>query len=295
MDFIAMFLDYIQYERRNSAHTFVAYKTDLEQYSDFLLSQNLSIEQATYRDIRNWLIALMEDDDNSTRTINRKISTLKTFYRFLLRNKHIEVNPMDKVIAPKQSKRLTNFVSEQDMSKLFEQLEFPDSFEGKRDRIILELFYATGIRLSELIQIKKGDLDLYSGTIKIFGKRKKERIIPIVLQMIVQLQDYLNILEKNFGTIDYNANIFVTDEGKPVYPKLVYRIVRKYLDCVSTVDKRSPHVIRHTFATHLLDNGAELLAIKELLGHSSLAATQVYTHTSIEKIKETYKQAHPRA
>ncbi|MCL2131914.1 MAG: tyrosine-type recombinase/integrase [Lentimicrobiaceae bacterium] len=294
MDFISTFLNYIQYERRCSPHTLVAYKTDLEQYSCFLLSQNCSIEDADFRDIRNWLIALMEDKD-TTRTINRKISTLKAFYQFLLRNKQLEINPMDKVIAPKQSKRLTDFVSEQDMDKLFEHIDFPDNFEGKRDRMILELFYATGIRLAELMQIKKGDLDFGLNAIRIFGKRKKERIIPISPQIVELLRDYIKILEKEFGFVNYNENIFVTNKKKPIYEKLIYRMVRKYLDAVTTIDKRSPHVLRHTFATHLLDNGADLLAIKELLGHSSLAATQVYTHTSIEKIKETYKQAHPRA
>lgn len=294
MNSIDMFLSYIQYERRGSPHTLIAYKTDLEQYVSFLFSQNCSIEQATYRDIRNWLIALMEEN-NTTRTVNRKISTLKAFYRFLTRNKYVKINPMDKVIAPKQSKKLTPFVSEQAMENLFEQLEFTDDFEGARDRMILELFYATGIRLSELAQIKKGDLDLDSSTIRIFGKRKRERIIPITSQIVMLLCDYIKNLEKEFGFVNYNENIFVTNKGKPIYQKLIYRIVRKYLDAVTTVDKRSPHVIRHTFATHLLDNGADLLAIKELLGHTSLAATQIYTHTSVEKIKKMYKQAHPRA
>ena len=294
MDCVNMFLNYIQYEKRGSPHTFVAYKTDIEQYISFLFSQNRTVEQATYRDVRNWQIALMEEN-NTSRTINRKISSLKAFYKFLIRNKRLTVNPMDKVIAPKQSKRLNVFVAEQDMNKLFEQLEFPDSFEGKRDKVILELFYATGIRLSELMQIKKSDLDFYSRTVKVLGKRKKERIIPIAPSMNAHLQDYMYFLEKEFGFVNYNENIFVTNKGKAIYPALIYKIVRKYLDAVTTIDKRSPHVLRHTFATHLLDNGAELLAIKELLGHSSLAATQVYTHTSIEKIKKTYKQAHPRA
>jgi len=235
------------------------------------------------------------EENNTTKSINRKISTLKTFYKFLLRNNYLKINPMDKVIAPKSSKQLIAFVSEQDMDNLFEHLDFPDNFDGKRDKTILELFYATGIRLSELIQIKKSDLDFYSHTIKVLGKRKKERIVPIAPQMSAQLQDYLFFLEKEFGFINYNQNIFVTNKGKPVYPKLIYKIVRKYLDAATTIDRRSPHVIRHTFATHLLDNDAGLLAIKELLGHASLAATQIYTHTSIEKIKKTYKQAHPRA
>jgi len=294
MDVLSKFLSYIQYEKHCSPHTVTAYKTDLEQYISFLFSQNREIEQASHRDIRNWQIALLKEN-NTTRSINRKLSTLKTFYKFLLRNNYLKINPMEKVIAPKQSKQLTHFVSEQDMSKIFEQLEFPDNFEGIRDRTILELFYATGMRLSELIQIKRSDLDFYSHTIKVLGKRKKERIIPLARPMVAQLQDYINFLEKEFGFVNYNENIFVTNNGKPVYPEFIYRMVRKYLDAVTTIDKRSPHVLRHTFATHLLDNDADLLAIKELLGHTSLAATQVYTHTSIEKIKKTYKQAHPRA
>lgn len=284
----------MQHERRSSPHTVVAYKTDLEQYVCFLFSQNRTVEEATFRDVRQWMIALMEEKI-TPRTINRKTATLNKFYTFLIRNKYLTINPMDKVIAPKQSKKLTSFVSEQDMDKLFENLEFPDNFEGKRDKVILELFYATGMRLAELMQLKKGDLDFYAHTIKVVGKRKKERIIPIAPKMATHLQDYIKFLEKEFDFINYNENIFVTHNGKPMYPQLIYKIVRKYLDAVTTIEKRSPHVLRHTFATHLLDNGADLLAIKELLGHSSLAATQVYTHTSIEKIKKTYKQAHPRA
>ena len=294
MNYAEMFLDYLQCERRNSAHTCTAYRIDMEQFIFFLASKNVSLEQATHRDIRNWLIELMDNGD-SKRTVNRKISTLKAFYRFMLRNKCLEINPMDKVLVPKQSKKLTNFVPEQDMSKLLDQLEFTDDFEGKRDRAILELFYATGMRLSELMQIRKKDLDFYAGTIKVLGKRKKERIVPITPQIINLLRNYIHYLEKEFQNIDYNQNIFVTTKGKPIYQKLIYRMVRKYLDAATTIDKRSPHVLRHTFATHLLDNGADLLAIKELLGHSSLAATQVYAHTSVEKIKKTYKQAHPRA
>ena len=294
MDTIDMFLAYIQDERRCSPHTAVAYKIDLQQYVSFLFSRDLTVENASHKDIRSWIVRLMSEN-NTTRTINRKLSTLKKFYKFLLRTKRRPDNPMEKVMSPKQSKRLTEFVSEEDMGNLFDSLEFTDDFEGVRDRTILELFYATGIRLSELVQLKREDLDFSRHTIKVMGKRKKERIIPIAPPMAAQLQNYLFFLEKKFGNIDYNQNIFVTNSGKPVYPQLIYKMVRKYLDAVTTIDKRSPHVLRHTFATHLLDNGAELLAIKELLGHTSLAATQIYAGTSIEKIKKTYNQAHPRA
>jgi len=294
MDIVDKFLAHIQDERRFSRYTIIAYKTDLEQYVSFLFSKNLTVEQATHRDIRNWQIALMAANI-TTRSIDRKLSALKTFYKFLIRNKYVRINPMDKVVTPKQSKRLTAFVSVRDMGKLFDLFEFTDDFEGKRDKTILELFYATGIRVSELMELKKGDLDFYSNTIKVLGKRKKERIIPFSPLMSAELQDYIIFLEKEFGFINYNEKIFVTSKGKPVYSNFIYKVVRKYLDMVTTIEKRSPHVLRHTFATHLLDNGADLLAIKDLLGHTSLAATQVYTHTSIEKIKKTYNQAHPRA
>jgi integrase/recombinase XerC len=181
------------------------------------------------------------------------------------------------------------------MNNLFEYAVFPDTFEGIRDKTIIELFYATGIRLSELTNIKMEDIDFYYQTIKIIGKRKKERIVPFSPKLSAILKEYIAVYENEFGELGQKSFLFVTKEGKTIYAKLIYRIVRKYLDMVSTVEKRSPHVLRHTFATHLLDSGADLSAIKEILGHTSLAATQFYTHTSVEKLKRTYKQAHPRA
>jgi len=186
-------------------------------------------------------------------------------------------------------------VSETEMNNLFEYVSFPDTFEGTRDKTIIELFYATGIRLSELSNIKRKDIDFYYQTIKIIGKRKKERIVPFSPKLSSILKKYVAAYENKFGELGQNAFLFVTEKGKTIYAKLIYKIVRKYLDVITTVEKRSPHVIRHTFATHLLDNGADLSAIKEILGHSSLAATQFYTHTSVDRLKKTYKQAHPRA
>jgi integrase/recombinase XerC len=294
MDWIRRFLDYIEYEKRFSSQTCTAYKTDLYQYIGFLSSIKKELQNAMHQDVRLWIIEELEQG-KSSRTINRKISTLKAFYKFLVRNKFTLIDPTSKLILPKQRKTLPIFISETEMNNLFERIDFPETFEGIRDKTMIELFYATGIRLSELSNIKKEDIDFYYQTIKIIGKRKKERIVPFSPKLSSLLKEYIEIYEKNFGIIKQNTFLFVTKKGKAIYAKLIYRTIRKYLDMVSTVEKRSPHVLRHTFATHLLDNGADLSAIKEILGHSSLAATQVYTHTSIEKLKKSYKQAHPRA
>jgi integrase/recombinase XerC len=294
MDWIDRFLEYIQYEKRFSLHTCTAYQTDLCQYTEFLSRLDTDLQHANHQDIRLWIVDQL-DEEQSVSTINRKLSTLKTFYKFLLRNNFITANPMDKVITPKRGKNLPVFISESEMDNLFENVEFPDSFEGKRDKVIIELFYATGIRSGELETIKKKDIDFYQHTVKVLGKRRKERIIPFSQKLVPVLKDYIQSYENTFGFFENEALFLVTNKGKDIYPKLIYRTVRKYLDMVATIQKRSPHVIRHTFATHLLNNGADLMAIKELLGHTSLSATQVYTHTSVEKLKESYKQAHPRA
>jgi len=294
MDCLNLFLDYLKYEKRYSPKTYVAYKVDLIQYLNFLISREKELKKATHKDIRAWIIEKIEQGV-SPRTVNRKISTLKTFYKFLIRNNYLKTDPTSKLIAPKQKKSLPFFVSETEMNNLFEYDIFSNTFEGIRDKTIIELFYATGVRLSELSNIKRNDIDFYYQTIKIIGKRKKERIVPFSPKLSFILKEYIAVYEEKFGKIEQNAFLFVTENGSPIYQKLIYRIVRKYLDLVTTVEKRSPHVIRHTFATHLLDNGADLNAIKEILGHSSLAATQFYTHTSVDKLKKTYKQAHPRA
>jgi integrase/recombinase XerC len=294
MDWIELFLEHITYGKRFSSHTCIAYKTDLYQYRNFLVVCEKELQTATYREVRLWIIEELENGQ-SARTVNRKLSVLKAFYRFLLQNNCIVVNPMDKVIAPKQKKSLPIFVSEREMNNLFECVEFPNDFEGKRDRAIIELFYATGIRLSELATLKWKDFDFFQQTVKVLGKRRKERILPFSQKLTPVLEAYIVCYETIFGKFEQNAPFFVTKKGEDSYAKLLYRVVKKYLDKVSAAEKRSPHVIRHTFATHLLNNGADLSAIKELLGHTSLSATQIYTHTSTEKLKETYKQAHPRA
>ena len=291
------FIDYLKYEKRVSAHTVTAYEHDLSQFFSFL-QEKLEINQLSdvhTEDIRTWIISLLEDESMQAKSVNRKISAVRAFYRYKLKIKELTNNPTLTIHAPKIPKKLPQYVDAKDMEHLFSDIPFEETFEGLRDRTILELFYATGMRLSELLNIKTQDIHLQDNTIKVLGKRNKERIIPFGNRMAELLTMYLEKLEKKFGEGTKNNYIFVTDKGTPLYAKAVYRIVRKYLDMVTTIDKRSPHVIRHTFATHLLNKGADLNAIKTILGHSSLASTQVYTHNSIEQLKSIYNQAHPRA
>ncbi len=293
----ANFIDYLKYEKRSSQHTITAYEEDLVQFFTFL-NEKLNIQNVgdvTTNDIRSWIISLLEDEKIQPRSVNRKISTLRAYFRYLVKIKQLQKNPTIGVIAPKTPKKLPQYVDKNDMERLFSDELFPDTFEGQRDKMIIEMFYDTGIRLSELINIKVQDINFQDNTIRIFGKRSKERIIPFGNRLDELLTIYLDNYEKNISVESENYYIFVTAKGKKLYPEAVYRIVRKYLDMVTTIDKRSPHVIRHTFATHLLNNGADLNAIKTILGHSSLAATQVYTHNSVEQLKSIYKQAHPRA
>jgi len=291
------FLNYLKYEKRVSPHTVTAYEHDLSQFFSFL-QENLEVyqlEDVQTEDIRAWVISLLEDEELQAKSVNRKISAVRAFYRYKLKIKEISYNPTLVLQAPKVPKKLPQYVDQKDMAHLFEDVPFEETFEGLRDRTILELFYATGMRLSELLNIKTQDIHLQDNTIKVLGKRNKERIVPFGNRMSELLTSYMENLQKKFNEGTKNNYIFVTANGDQLYPKAVYRIVRKYLDMVTTIDKRSPHVIRHTFATHLLNNGADLNAIKTILGHSSLAATQVYTHNSIEKLKSIYNQAHPRA
>jgi integrase/recombinase XerC len=291
------FLNYLKYEKRVSPHTVTAYEHDLSQFFSFLQEklEVYQLEDVQTEDIRAWVISLLEDEELQAKSVNRKISAVRAFYRYKLKIKEISYNPTLVLQAPKVPKKLPQYVDQKDMAHLFEDVPFEETFEGLRDRTILELFYATGMRLSELLNIKTQDIHLQDNTIKVLGKRNKERIVPFGNRMSELLTSYMENLQKKFNEGTKNNYIFVTANGDQLYPKAVYRIVRKYLDMVTTIDKRSPHVIRHTFATHLLNNGADLNAIKTILGHSSLAATQVYTHNSIEKLKSIYNQAHPRA
>ncbi len=295
------YIDYLTIEKRYSTHTIDAYRTDLVDYSSFLLSQyhitDLLLSDHTL--IRSWLISLLERK-NSTRSLNRKISTLKSFYRYCEKVELLTVNPMTKVVAPRASKQLPVFLTHNNIESLFQSVDFGTGYEGFRNKLIITWFSATGIRREELVQIKIEDLDLDTGTIKVLGKRNKERIVPIGIVVVDEIRKYL-LLRSDFLKFvestnqNNNCSLFVTSKGLPVYPKLIYTIVHKYLTLISSNSKLSPHVLRHTFATHMLDDGADINAIKEILGHSSLAATQVYTHNTIEKLKSIYKQAHPRA
>lgn len=291
------FIDYLRYEKRVSPHTVTAYERDLSQFFSFL-QEKLEINQLPdvhTEDIRAWIISLLEDESLQAKSVNRKISAVRAFYRYKLKIKELTTNPTLSVHAPKIPKKLPQYVDAKDMEHLFSDIPFEDTFEGLRDRTVLEFFYATGMRLSELLNIKTQDIHLQDNTVKVLGKRNKERLIPFGNRLSELLTIYLGYLEKKFVEGTKNNYIFVTANGEQLYPKAVYRIVRKYLDMVTTIDKRSPHVIRHTFATHMLNNGADLNAIKTILGHSSLASTQVYTHSSIEQLKSIYNQAHPRA
>lgn len=289
------FLHFLTYERRFSDHTLTAYKSDLEQFNSFLaeIDPDLTSVGAEFMHIRAWIIHLMEADI-TPRSINRKLATLRTYFKFLKQRGIVEVDHFQKLNALKIKKSLPVFVQEESMSALLDEFPFEDSFSGWRDRLVLELFYATGIRLSELLNLRERDINKFERTIKVLGKRNKERIIPFPKNLGLIIENYLNRKNMEFG---HNSGLplIVTDKGRPGYPMFVYRIVNKYLNLIPSIDKKSPHVLRHTYATHLLDKGADLNAIKALLGHSSLAATQVYTHNSLERLKAVFDQAHPKA
>lgn len=294
---VELFVKYIRYEKRYSEHTIKSYETDLYQFRNFVLAEHKNVAddyEPNFRDIRSWMVSLSQQK-NSSVTINRKLSSLKSYTRYLLKNGSITENPLSKIISPKNKKRLPEFVQENEMNKLDSPAFFSDDFFGIRDRFMLELFYNTGMRLSELINIKHSDMDLINGTVKILGKRNKERICPLNNYTVNIYRNYLESKRSIGFSISYDTNLIVTDKGTKMYGNFVYRKIVHYLGLVSSIDKKSPHVLRHTFATHMLNNGADLNAIKELLGHAGLAATQIYTHNTFEKIKNIYKQAHPRA
>jgi len=288
------FIDFLRNEKRCSENTILAYQNDLIQFSEFLKEQysiKLEEEEIFSDHIRSWMV-FMVDSGISSRTINRKMTTLKSYFKFLLQKKIVNANPTYKIRSLKNHRKLPQFVSEKEMFQLFDSYFVEDSYECSRDRIILELFYATGIRLSELINLKFRDIDYSKGVMKVLGKRNKERFVPLYTDLLQRLSALQMLNQELVSNVDF---VFLTKKGTKIYSRLVYRIVNTYLSQASNSEKRSPHVLRHTFATHLLNNGAELNTIKELLGHTSLAATQVYTHNSIEKLKKIYQQAHPRA
>jgi len=290
-----LFIQYIQYEKRYSKNTVIAYNNDLEQFYSYIKTVYSieNIKEVNFLIIRSWLVELMEQSI-TPRSINRKITSLKTYYKFLLSHEYIHENPMHKVLSPKTSKRLPVYVEEQQMDLLFDHIDFGKGFVPVRDRTILEIFYMTGMRLSELVDLNCSDINLNDCTIKVNGKRNKQRLIPFAHSLKINLEKYIFEREKII-TENQHLKFFITEKGKNIYHKLVYRIVNHYLSTVTTIDKKSPHVLRHTFATTMLNNGADLNAIKEILGHANLSATQVYTHNTIEKLKTVFKQAHPKA
>jgi integrase/recombinase XerC len=290
---IESFLKYIQFEKRYSKHTLTSYRNDLEQFSAYL-SQIYKLDspaEANYPIIRSWILSLM-DNDLSAKSVTRKIASLRSYYKFLLRTSAITKDPTLKLIAPKIKKSLPVFVDANDIPEILNEKSFPDDFTGIRDRLILEILYGTGIRLSELIGIKDKDVNLTKSILKVLGKGNKERIIPINQTLSALIYLYKG-KRQEFGK-EVEDYFIVTDQGKKLYPMFVQRKVKMYFKNIA-VDKKSPHVLRHTFATHLLNNGADLNAIKDLMGHSSLAATQVYTHNSIEKLKTIFEKAHPKS
>lgn len=287
------FLSYLQFEKRYSVHTITAYSNDLIQFFDFIESQydTFVLEQVSGTMVRTWLASLKEAELTG-KSLNRKISSLKSFFKFQIQTGVLIKSPMDTVTSPKISKRLPAFVAENDIEQLLLNLSFAEGWKGFTEKMVIQLFYATGMRLSELIQCKQNNVDLSKKQIKVLGKGNKERILPISTALAEELKKYIQQKPAESQGV---PNLFVTEKGKPLQPRAVYTFVKFYLSQVTTLQKKSPHVLRHSFATHLMNNGADLNAVKELLGHSSLAATQVYTHNTIEKLKEVFAKAHPKA
>ena len=292
---IRSFLEYLKYEKRYSVHTLTSYQTDLLEFYEYLDKQfgKVLLKEIDHHFVRSWMAGLKEKGLTS-KSINRKISCLKSFFKFHLRTGTIDASPMGKVISPKISKRLPVFVKEDDTRKMVETLnQSTEDWRSLNARVLITIFYATGMRLSELINLKDKQIDFSRSHIKVLGKGNKERIIPVSKTILEMIRDYQQLKKKDFEKTD--DVLLVTEKGKRLYPKYAYLLVSKALGEASSLDKKSPHVLRHTFATHLMNNGADLNAVKELLGHSSLASTQVYTHNTIEKLKDIHKKSHPKA
>lgn len=299
---IQTFLGYLKFEKRYSAHTLISYQTDLTDFSSFMETEfgNLSLQQINHGLIRSWLAALKEKG-LTAKSINRKISSLRSFFKYCLKTGEITTSPMTKVINPKTGQRLPVFIKQEDALEMILTVnQSAEDWKTLNAKMLVSIFYATGMRLNELISLKEKQVDIHRSQIKVLGKGNKERVIPVGKEIIGLINDYMGLKKKEFSlplpfTEETGAFLLVTEKGKKLYPKYAYLLVRQVLGQSATLDKQSPHVLRHTFATHLMNNGADLNAVKELLGHSSLAATQVYTHNTIEKLKEVHKKAHPKA
>ncbi|MFT7033050.1 MAG: integrase/recombinase XerC [Cyclobacteriaceae bacterium] len=294
---INTYLKYLLHEKRYSEHTILSYRNDLQQLDSYILEIDVSMNyiHANHKILRSWIVSLIEKEV-SPRSVNRKIATLRSFYKFLYSRELIKANPTLKLKPLKTDKPLPEFIQEKEMDYLFDSQKIPfgEDFSGLRDKMILELFYGTGIRLSELIGVQDESFSLYDQTVKVLGKRNKERVIPLTKEIVNTIRTYIAIRNEKFDD-SRDDFLLLTDTGEKCYPMMVYRTVKKYLGYVSQSSKKSPHILRHTFATHLLNKGADLNAVKDLLGHSSLAATQVYTHNSVDKLKSVFDQAHPKA
>lgn len=299
--FLEGFYTYLKFEKRYSAHTLEAYSKDILQFQEFLNSEYGEMDSelltVNHRQVRAWVVHLM-NDQVAAKSVNRKISALKTYYRFLLKNRAISKNPMAKVVAPKIPKHLPLFVEKTGMEELFEVLDtaYPEDtpqqrFVKLRDRVIIELLYSTGMRRAELLGLADLSFDKAQNQVKVLGKGNKERIIPVSKNILGIVESYIAERKRLFGA---GGPFLVSEVGKPAYPKMVYNVVHRVLQDITTITRKSPHVLRHTFATHLSNNGAELNAIKELLGHASLASTQIYTHNTIDQLKKIHKLAHPK-
>jgi integrase/recombinase XerC len=288
------FINYLKYEKRYSQLTAVAYKKDLDQFEEFFVKMigDFNVEGINDKIARQWVIVLM-DNGLSARTVNKKISALKSFYKYLLKLELVSENKLVNITVPKIRKKLPQFVEEKNLDHLLDDGFFANDFEGLRDKLIISLFYGTGIRLAELMHLKDADISQSESLVKVLGKRNKERIVPYPRSLNTLIDQYKTERTQLFGASV--SRFFLTGSGEGVYEKLIYRVVNKYLTFVTTISKRSPHILRHTFATHLLNRGADLNAVKEMLGHSNLSATQIYTHTSMDKIQKVYRQAHPRS
>ncbi|HDR51157.1 MAG TPA: integrase [Mariniphaga anaerophila] len=296
MNYQESFINYLKYEKRNSSHTVVAYKKDLDQFVTYCTETigEFDVKRVDSKVVRSWVVHLMEKN-YTPRSVNRKVSTLKAFFRFLMKDESItelKINPAVNIPLPKIRKKLPAFVEENNLHHLLDDGFFSNDFKGVRDKLIITLLYGTGIRLAELLNLKEKDFNTKGYLIKVLGKRQKERIIPYPRSINPLLQQYLEIRNREIGNTP--QVLLVTEKGEPVYEKLIYRVVKRNLQLVTSLEKKSPHILRHSYATHLLNKGADLNAVKELLGHSNLSATQVYTHTTFEKLHDIYKQAHPR-
>ncbi|MGF7232238.1 tyrosine-type recombinase/integrase [Arachidicoccus sp.] len=294
------FFDYLQFEKRYSEHTIIAYRTDLSQFFDYLFVQypDVKLEDIDPYMIKSWIASLKSENKAGNKSIHRKISSLKSFYKFLLKENVVKQSPLRTIVLPKLNKRLPSFLKEEEASDLISDIriegtaEDKDFWEQRTNHLIVKLFYESGIRLSELINLRENQIDKSYCQIRVLGKGNKERIVPISKEMLADMQLYLNEKPNRIEGVD---NLFVMKNGKALYAKKVYNAVKKLLSEVTSLQKKSPHVLRHSFATHLMNHGADLNAVKELLGHASLAATQIYTHNTIEKLKDIYKKAHPKA